>query len=158
MSNKNLSLVDYSEITVSASITLRSHGWRAKCLQRLIRLDLPVPRTVALSFDAVRAIAAAGRRPDLRALITRFDPTQLLSVRPSAGNPDWGGPGAILNIGMNDARHAQIPMNSANPPPPRSIWPLSSPTPSMSRGWIRTCLPRPNPACRPCRRRCATMK
>mgnify|MGYP003642138037 CR=1 FL=1 len=108
MSNKNLSLVDYSEITVSASITLRSHGWRAKCLQRLIRLDLPVPKTVALSFEAVRAIAAAGRRPDLRALITRFDPTQLLSVRPSAGNPDWGGPGAILNIGMNDARHAQI--------------------------------------------------
>jgi len=115
MPNKNLSLVDFTEITNSAPISLRSHGWRAKCLQRLIRLDLPVPKTVALSFEAVRAIAAAGRRPDLRSLITRFDPTQLLSVRPSAGTPDWGGPGAILNIGMNDARHAQISEEHGEP-------------------------------------------
>lgn len=107
MPTKNLSLVDYSEITSSAPIALRSHGWRAKCLQRLVRLELPVPKTVALSFDAVRAIAA-GAMPELGALIGRFPPGQLLSVRPSAENPDWGGPGAILNIGMNDDRHAEI--------------------------------------------------
>ena len=107
MATRNLSLVDYSEITGSAPIASRSHGWRAKCLQRLIRLDLPVPRTVALSFDAVRAIAS-GSMPDLGSLVGRFEAGQLLSVRPSAENPDWGGPGAILNIGMNDDRHAEI--------------------------------------------------
>lgn len=114
MPTKNLSLVDYTEITNSAPIALHTHGWRAKCLQRLVRLDLPVPRTVALSFNAVRAIAA-GQMPDLQKLISRFEPGQLLSVRPSAENPDWGGPGAILNIGMNDARHAEISASHGEP-------------------------------------------
>ena len=114
MPTRNLSLVDYSEITSSAPIALRSHGWRAKCLQRLIRLDIPVPRTVALSFNAVRAIAA-GSIPDLGSLVGRFDAGQLLSVRPSAENPDWGGPGAILNIGMNDDRHAEIAAEHGEP-------------------------------------------
>ena len=114
MATRNLSLVDYTEITGSAPVALRTHGWRAKCLQRLVRLDLPVPRTVALSFDAVRAIAA-GSMPDLASLLGRFDPSQLLSVRPSAENPDWGGPGAILNIGMNDARHAEISASHGEP-------------------------------------------
>ncbi|NAZ35784.1 pyruvate, phosphate dikinase [Rubellimicrobium sp. CFH 75288] len=83
------------------------YGGRAKCLQRLIRLDLPVPVTVALSFDAVRGIAA-GRMPDLRALMAPFGFAPLLSVRPSSLDPDWGGPGAILNIGMTDERHEAL--------------------------------------------------
>ncbi|MCC5988397.1 MAG: pyruvate, phosphate dikinase [Pararhodobacter sp.] len=103
----HLSLLDYSEITNSAPIALRSHGWRAKCLQRLVRLDLPVPRTVALSFATVHAIAA-GQSLNMAALMGKFETGQLLSVRPSPENPDWGGPGAILNIGMNDERHAEI--------------------------------------------------
>ncbi|MCW1934475.1 pyruvate, phosphate dikinase [Pararhodobacter zhoushanensis] len=107
MANRNLNLLDYSEITGAAPIALRTHGWRAKCLQRLVRLDMPVPKTVALSFEAVRAIAA-GSMPDLSGLVGRFDAGQLLSVRPSAENTDWGGPGAVLNIGMNNARYADI--------------------------------------------------
>ena len=114
MPTSNLSLLDYSEITGSAPIALRTHGWRAKCLQRLVRLDMPVPRTVALSFNAVRAIAG-GQMADLTALVGRFDNGQLLSVRPSAENPDWGGPGAVLNIGMNDARHAEISESHGEP-------------------------------------------
>lgn len=102
-----LARIDYAEITNSAPITRTSHGWRAKCLQRLVRLDLPVPRTVALSFQAVRAIAT-GQQLDLSSLVGRFPEGQLLSVRPSSENPEWGGPGAILNIGMTDARHAQL--------------------------------------------------
>ncbi len=80
------------------------HGGRAKCLQRLVRLDMPVPLTVALSFDAVHQIAI-GKMPDMDALIAPFGDAPLLSVRPSSQDPDWGGPSAILNIGMNDARH-----------------------------------------------------
>ena len=105
--HRHMTRIDYTTITNSAPITRRTHGWRAKCLQRLIRLDMPVPRTVALSFTAVRAIAA-GQSLSLSGLMGSFPKGQLLSVRPSSENPAWGGPGALLNIGMNDARHAEI--------------------------------------------------
>ena len=88
-------------ITPDAPMAPETHGGRAKCLQRLVRLDLPVPRTVALSFNAVHGIAA-GDMPDMAALLAPFGADPLLCVRPSSEDPDWGGPGAILNIGMND--------------------------------------------------------
>ncbi len=94
-------------ITPTAQMSAAVHGGRAKCLQRLIRLDMPVPITVALSFDAVHDVAA-GRLPDMKTLLAPFGDTPLLSVRPSSQDPDWGGPGAILNVGMNDARHAAL--------------------------------------------------
>ncbi|WP_299933527.1 putative PEP-binding protein [uncultured Pelagimonas sp.] len=84
-----------------------THGGRAKCLQRLVRLDLPVPRTVSLSFNMVHKIAG-GDMPDMQALVKTFGDGALLCVRPSSEDPDWGGPGAILNIGMNDARMADL--------------------------------------------------
>ena len=94
-------------ITPTSPMSPPTHGSRAKCLQRLVRLSLPVPRTVALSFDTVHAIAQ-GQLPDMPALIAAFDPGALLCVRPSSQETDWGGPGAILNIGMNDARLASL--------------------------------------------------
>ena len=99
--------LDYCEVTPSAAITPAAHGWRAKCLQRLVRLDLPVPMTVALPTQTVRAIAA-GHTLDTRAILAHFGDAPLISVRPSPENPDWGGPGTVLNVGMNDARHAEI--------------------------------------------------
>ncbi|MEZ5794542.1 MAG: putative PEP-binding protein [Defluviimonas sp.] len=89
-----------------ATIDTARHGWRAKCLQRLIRIDLPVPRTVALSCDTVRAIAA-GQLPDASRLMALFGGA-LVSVRPSPANPDWGGPGTVLNVGMNAAKHDEF--------------------------------------------------
>ncbi|MFO1139267.1 MAG: putative PEP-binding protein [Paracoccus sp. (in: a-proteobacteria)] len=96
------------EITPSAGIHTASHGWRAKCLQRLIRMELPVPASFAISADAVRAIAAGGMpdRARLAAIIERAD--GLVSVRPSAQNPAWGGPGTVLNVGINAACHARL--------------------------------------------------
>ncbi len=96
-----LTTPDFIEITPSADIRKSRHGNRAKCLQRLIRLDLPVPLTVGLSFDTVRAIAA-GKLPDMTSLTGVFGEGKLLSVRSSSEMPDWGGPGTVLNIGMND--------------------------------------------------------
>ncbi|MEM6578260.1 MAG: putative PEP-binding protein [Pseudomonadota bacterium] len=90
-------------VTPDAPIAVASHGGRAKCLQRLVRLDLPVPRTVALSFDTIRRIAA-GESPDMEALLAPFGEGPILCVRPSSEDPDWGGPGAVLNIGINDQR------------------------------------------------------
>ena len=90
-------------ITSTAPVSPDTHGGRTKCLQRLVRLDLPVPRTVGLSFDAVHRIAR-GEMPDMALLLSPFEQGELLCVRPSSGDPDWGGPSAILNIGMNNAR------------------------------------------------------
>lgn len=97
----------FTEITPTAEIETSRHGGRAKCLQRLIRLDMPVPRTVALDFDAVHGVSA-GDLPDLDAMLALFGSDPLVSVRPSSEDPDWGGPGAILNIGMNDKVHAHL--------------------------------------------------
>jgi pyruvate,orthophosphate dikinase len=94
---------EFTTITPSAGIIVAQHGGRAKCLQRLIRLGLPVPKTVALSFETVKAIAA-GRMPDVERILSAFGAAPLVSVRPSGQDRDWGGPGAVLNIGMNDAR------------------------------------------------------
>ncbi|KCV83283.1 pyruvate phosphate dikinase [Actibacterium atlanticum] len=104
---KRVEFEDFAVITPTADISVERHGGRAKCLQRLIRLEMPVPRTVALSFDAVHQIAA-GVMPDKPAILAAFEEGALLSVRPSSEDQDWGGPGAILNIGMNDARHARL--------------------------------------------------
>ena len=58
----------FTTITPTAPMSADRHGARAKCLQRLIRLDMPVPPTVALSFDEVNAIAS-GNLPDLGKLV-----------------------------------------------------------------------------------------
>ena len=97
----------YALVTRTADISAARHGRRAKCIQRLIRLDLPIPTTVALPFETVRAIAG-GHPPDLPAIMAHFAPGALLSVRPSSQEQDWGGPNAVLNIGLNDARRAEL--------------------------------------------------
>ena len=98
---------DITLITPDAPVAADTHGGRAKCLQRLVRLDLPVPTTVALSFKAVHGIAA-GDLPDPAQLLAPFGDQPLLCVRPSSEDPDWGGPGAILNIGMNDVLRERL--------------------------------------------------
>ena len=101
-------LTDFIEITpAAASVATNRHGWRAKCLQRLVRLGLPVPQTVALPFATVRAIAA-GQALDCPSVLSHFGVGALISVRPSPENPDWGGPATILNIGLNAATHERL--------------------------------------------------
>ncbi len=97
---------DFVEVTQTADMSAATYGGRAKCLQRLIRLDLPVPKTVALSFSGVRKIAA-GQPVDTNEVLNIIG-DHLVSVRPSSEVSDWGGPGAVLNIGMNAARHAAL--------------------------------------------------
>ncbi len=103
---KHVDLEQFVVIDETAPLAADTHGGRAKCLQRLIRLNMPVPLTVALPFTTVRAIAT-GMQVDTDAILKHFGDRPLVSVRPSSEDPDWGGPGAFLNIGMNDARHAE---------------------------------------------------
>lgn len=98
---------DTTLVTPTAPIHNATHGGRAKCLQRLVRLDLPVPRTVALSFEAVQRIAK-GDMPDVAAVVAEMPQGALMCVRPSSQDPDWGGPGAVLNIGINNARFEEF--------------------------------------------------
>ncbi|MQQ09450.1 pyruvate, phosphate dikinase [Epibacterium sp. SM1979] len=107
MQKNGSDIQDAVRITPTAPVHVATHGGRAKCLQRLVRLELPVPRTVALSFDAVLGIAN-GVMPDLDAILAEFPDDALLCVRPSSEDPDWGGPGAILNIGVNDACYVDL--------------------------------------------------
>jgi pyruvate,orthophosphate dikinase len=113
-------IAEFEEVTPSARIATPTHGWRAKCLQRLVRLDLPVPVTVALPAATVRAIAA-GQRIDTAAILARFGTDPLVSVRPSPENPDWGGPATILNIGLNPARHARL-VQTLGPAAADALW------------------------------------
>lgn len=95
----------FEPITPSAPITRALHGARAKCLQRLVRLEMPVPDTVALPSTMVRAIAS-GKRADLAPLVEKFGSWPVLSVRGSPVDHSWGGPNTVLNIGMNRANQA----------------------------------------------------
>ncbi|MCX7559311.1 PEP-utilizing enzyme [Sulfitobacter sp. F26204] len=98
---------DTTLVTATGPITNETHGGRAKCLQRLVRLDLPVPRTVAISFGAVQKIAK-GQMPDVAAVVAQMPEGALMCVRPSSEDPDWGGPGAVLNIGINNSRFDEL--------------------------------------------------
>lgn len=98
---------DIAEITPTAPILTPAHGWRAKCLQRMIRINMPVPKSIALPAATVRAIAA-GQMVDTAGVLAAFGAGALVSVRPSPVNPEWGGPATVLNIGMNAARHAAL--------------------------------------------------
>ncbi|WEF23380.1 putative PEP-binding protein [Paracoccus sp. S3-43] len=101
-------LPDVTEITPSAGVERACHGWRAKCLQRLVRMRLPVPRSFAIPSESVQSIAT-GKRVDLGALSDLFaEGDGLVSVRPSALMPEWGGPGTILNVGINDQTHDRL--------------------------------------------------
>jgi pyruvate,orthophosphate dikinase len=97
---KHPDFAEFTELTPTAQVSVARHGWRAKCLQRLIRLELPVPRTVALPCETVRSIAS-GLMPDTARLAAMFGEGMLVSVRSSPFNPEWGGPGTVLNVGMN---------------------------------------------------------
>ncbi len=72
-------------------------GARGVRLSQLAMLGLPVPVGVILSTETVGAIAR-GEFP-----VMPDELAGLVSVRGSAQEPEWGGPTAILNIGICDA-------------------------------------------------------
>ncbi|HIP24103.1 MAG TPA: pyruvate, phosphate dikinase, partial [Rhodobacteraceae bacterium] len=80
-------------------LNVHMHGTRACRLAKMATLGLPVPESVVLSAADVSEIAKTGIVPDV--------PTSLLggllSLRASPLNPEWGGPTAILNIGISDS-------------------------------------------------------
>jgi pyruvate, orthophosphate dikinase len=82
-----------------------AYGQRANRLARLATLGLPVPTGVALSFDCVRGLAEGGPMP---ALPLDLAPGRLVSLRASPGERDWGGPNAIVGIGLTERALPEI--------------------------------------------------
>ena len=89
-----IKIPNFELISSTANISGNLHGVRAKCLQRLIRLGLPVPKSVALSIPFVNAIAS-GERIDLNGIVANFGLNPIISVRSSPLIGDWGGPSTI---------------------------------------------------------------
>ncbi|MCY4289416.1 MAG: PEP-utilizing enzyme [Aestuariivita sp.] len=88
-------------ISVNSAVATTTHGWRANFLQHLVDLALPVPMSVALSFDTVHRIAEE-KFSDIEEILESFPVEALVCIRPSPQDSAWGGPSAILSIGMND--------------------------------------------------------
>lgn len=92
---------DIAEITATADVPASEYGVRAEVLAQLMGADMPVPRGFAVSKAAVKRLAV-GDVPDLSQISAVMKPGVLYSVRRSPEQRNWGGPRAILNIGMND--------------------------------------------------------
>ncbi|KAB7615522.1 pyruvate, phosphate dikinase [Amylibacter sp. SFDW26] len=78
------------------------YGARAAAQVTLMDAGLPVPKAWGLSLDAVKAISNEdfpAEWPFLEELSTGC----LVSVRASPVAREWGGPDALLNLGMNQA-------------------------------------------------------
>lgn len=83
-----------------AVVRIDAYGRRAAKLARLTALGLAVPPGAALSFDCVRALAEGGPVPALP-----IEPLEgrLLALRASPESRAWGGPAAIVGLGMSPA-------------------------------------------------------
>ncbi|MDR6266232.1 MULTISPECIES: pyruvate, phosphate dikinase [Rhodobacterales] len=92
---------DIAEITGSAKLPAEHYGIRAEVLGKLMAEGVPVPRGFAVSKAAVHRLAV-GNIPDLSVFKDVLKPGVLYSVRRSPEERNWGGPRAMLNIGMCD--------------------------------------------------------
>ncbi|WP_316012860.1 pyruvate, phosphate dikinase [Roseobacter sp. HKCCA0434] len=83
-------------------------GARGARLARMAGLGLPVPRGMLISTDLVQRIHADGAavhfEGELTDRLAALGDEVLLSLRASPPRPEWGGPEALLNIGITDAR------------------------------------------------------
>ena len=95
-----------------------TYGRRAAKLARLTALGLPVPPGVALSFDCVRALADGGPMPDLA-----LPRGRLLALRGSPEHRAWGGPHALLNLGIGPETLPGLARTHRRPRHPRAATP-----------------------------------
>ena len=83
------------------------YGARAETLAALKAASIPIPPTWSISADAVSALST-DRLVDPIAQLNPFADVDLIAVRASPIDRNWGGPESLLNIGMNDAIHDRI--------------------------------------------------
>ena len=98
---------DYLQLSSQYEVKRIDYGARARRLFLLKAMDMPVPKAVLLSIEAVREIQA-GKRIDAKRILRVFDEQEIFSVRASPEHWDWGGPQTILNVGLNDNKLPEI--------------------------------------------------
>ncbi|MFK5997463.1 MAG: PEP-utilizing enzyme [Rhodobacterales bacterium] len=98
-------MADYPRIlalTAGADAPAEVYGARAATQVALMDAGLPVPKAWGLSVDAVKAIANEDF-PTEWPFLDELSTGCLVSVRSSPIAREWGGPDALLNLGMNQA-------------------------------------------------------
>lgn len=86
-------------LNTDKEVLAKTFGARGARLAAMAKLGLPVPDGLILSSETVQDIARGGEMPEVSKELTSGG---LLSVRSSPENLDWGGPNAILNVGITD--------------------------------------------------------
>lgn len=89
-------------LTSDANAPVDVYGARAAAQVALMQAGLSVPKAWGLSIDAVKAIANEDF-PDDWPFLKKLSKGYLVSVRSSPLAREWGGPVALLNLGMNQA-------------------------------------------------------
>jgi pyruvate, orthophosphate dikinase len=89
-------------LTSGADAPAEIYGARAATQVALMDAGLPVPKAWGLSVDAVKAIANEDF-PEEWPFLDELTTGCLVSVRASPIERIWGGPDALLNLGMNQA-------------------------------------------------------
>ncbi len=98
-------MTDFTRImalTAGANVPKDIYGARAATQVSLMDAGLPVPKAWGLSLDAVNAIANEDF-PEEWPFLEELSTGCLVSVRVSPVAREWGGPDALLNLGMNQA-------------------------------------------------------
>ena len=92
--------LDFMTTEGESSLSADRCGHRAALLSGLRQKGFPVPLFCAVPFDAMRSVGQ-GAEFSCRKLLSRFDGSELLVVRASPQNPDWGGAKPVANVGLN---------------------------------------------------------
>ncbi|QPH54823.1 pyruvate, phosphate dikinase [Pontivivens ytuae] len=100
--------VDHIRLHEAGELDPARWGARGARLATLARLGVPVPRGMLLSTALVTRITDIGAdrvfAGQIAGRIAALGDDVLLSLRSSPPKPEWGGPEALLNIGVTDAR------------------------------------------------------
>lgn len=88
------------ELVAGAVVPVDVYGVRANAIVELMDAKLPVPKAWAFPLDSVHKFIKS-KFPNTLPMVDLLREGGLVSVRSSPKNRDWGGPAALLNIGMN---------------------------------------------------------
>ncbi len=98
---------DYLQLSSQCEVKRIEYGARARRLFLLKAMNMPVPKAVFLSIEAVREIQA-GKKIDSKRILEVFGKQEMVSVRASPEHWDWGGPQTILNVGLNGDKFCKL--------------------------------------------------
>lgn len=107
MDGNTRSFDDVTALGDDADAPAAVYGARGETLAALKAAGIPVPSTWCLSAEAVASLAT-DIVPDAVKSLNPFSTVDLIAVRASPIDRNWGGPESLLNIGMTEALRQKI--------------------------------------------------